>query len=114
VNQWRVKAPRGDRHKKNKGGFAFNARFVHRLAWFCAPSLRESLLAPGGWRLAAPGPWKLEMGDPAAADAGPRGRQKKSTDRQKIVSKSFYKKFDQKPKTDFFSILFITLLGVSR
>jgi hypothetical protein len=32
----------------------------------------------------------------------------------KIVSKSFYKKFDQKSKTDFFSICFITFLGVSR
>jgi hypothetical protein len=33
---------------------------------------------------------------------------------KKIVSKSFYKKFDQKSKTDFFSIFFITFLGVSR
>jgi hypothetical protein len=33
---------------------------------------------------------------------------------RQIVSKSFYKKFDQKSKTGFFSILFITFLGVSR
>jgi hypothetical protein len=30
------------------------------------------------------------------------------------VSKSFYKTFDQKSKTDFFSIFLITFLGVSR
>jgi hypothetical protein len=33
---------------------------------------------------------------------------------KKIVSKSFYKKFDQKSKTDFFSVVFLTFLGVSR
>ena len=33
---------------------------------------------------------------------------------KKIVSKSFYKNIDQKSKTDFFSICFITFLGVSR
>ena len=30
------------------------------------------------------------------------------------VSKSFYKTIDQKSKTDFFSIFFITFLGASR
>jgi hypothetical protein len=31
-----------------------------------------------------------------------------------VVSKSFYKKIGQKSKTDFYSILSITFLGVSR
>jgi hypothetical protein len=33
---------------------------------------------------------------------------------KKVVSKGFYKKIDKKSKTDFFSNLFITFLGVSR
>jgi hypothetical protein len=34
--------------------------------------------------------------------------------KKNIVSKSFYKKIDQKSKTNFFSIFFITFLDVSR
>jgi hypothetical protein len=33
---------------------------------------------------------------------------------KKIVSKSFYRKFDQKSKTNFFSIFSLTFLGVPR